>query len=285
MFTKFFCCFNGNDRESFYKRQKIIGAGTFGSVVSAYDENNQKIAIKHAHPNVYSMTMLKKEYRILKMLDHPNIIKPVKLNIEEITSSILPYYDAGMSMVMPYYKTDVLDYVNDNGNFDEQDVKMFIKAIASALKHAHNENIVHMDIKPDNILLNHDISKCVLADWGSSKFENEIKPTTINGSESYSAPEMYSNMVCKTKYKLGKPVDVYSLGATVYVLMTSFSITDRTGDNKNYIPTQADNDTMVKKLHCSRTLKNLLIGMLQVDPEKRMTIDDVLKHSFLNSHR
>ncbi|APC25650.1 serine-threonine kinase [Only Syngen Nebraska virus 5] len=284
MFTKIFCCFNGNDRESFYKRQKIIGAGSFGTVVSAYDEHNQKIAIKHSHPNVYSMTMLMNEYRILRMLDHPNIIKPVKLDTEEITSSILPYFNATMSMVMPYYKTDVLDYVNDNGHLEEQDVKMFIKAIANALKHAHDKNIVHLDIKPENILMNHDISKCVLADWGGSKFENKIKQSTLSGTEMYAAPELFSNWELKTKNKIGKPVDVYSLGATAYNLMTSLPITDRTGDNK-YIPTQADNDKIIKKLHCSSMLKNLLIGMLQVDPEKRMTVDDVLKHPFLNSHR
>ncbi|AGE57292.1 serine/threonine-protein kinase [Paramecium bursaria Chlorella virus NE-JV-4] len=286
MFTKLLSCFTGvcneNSYENSYKRQKIVGKGSFGFVVSAYDENNQKIAIKHAHSDVYSSSMLMKEYRMLKMLDHPNIIKPVKLNIEEITSTILPYYDAGVSMVLPYYKNDVLDYVNDNGHLDDHDVKLFIKAIASALKHAHDKNIVHLDIKPENILLNHDISKCVLADWGGSKFENEIKPSTVSGTERYSAPEMYSNMMCKTKYKVGKSADVYSLGATVYILMTSLPLTDRV--DEKYIPTQTDIDLAIKKLYCSSMLKNILSGMCQVDPETRMTADDILKHPFITSY-
>jgi serine/threonine protein kinase len=224
-----------------------------------------------------------KEYRMLKMLDHPNIIKPVKLNIEEITSPILPYFNANMSMIMPYYRTDTLDHVNNTGNFDDHDVQLLIKAIASALKHAHDKNIVHLDIKPENILMNYEISKCVLADWGGSKFDDKIELTIVSGTKVYTSPEMYNNMICKTKYKIGKPADIYSLGATVYVLMTSLPISDRT-NNKKYIPTQAENDTLIKKLHCSRLLKDLLIGMLQVDPENRMTSGDILKHPFITSH-
>jgi serine/threonine protein kinase len=167
MFTKLFYCFNVKDQENIYKKQKLIGKGSFGTVVSAYDENKQKIAIKHAHPDMYSTTMLMKEYKMLKMLDHPNIIKPVKLDIEEITSSILPYFNANMSMILPYYKTNALNHVNNTGNLDDYDVKMFIKAIASALKHAHDKNIVHLDIKPENILISGDVVK--LADFGSCR--------------------------------------------------------------------------------------------------------------------
>jgi MAP/microtubule affinity-regulating kinase len=249
---------------------KIIGKGACGIVRLAYDENNQKIAIKRAHPDVYSSSMLMKEYRLLKTLDHPNIIKPVKLNIKE----------TDVSVILPYYKYDLFRFINRFGNLDDYDVQLFIKAIASALKHAHDKNIVHLDIKPGNILLEYDVSQCILADWGSSNLEDEIEQMDISGTNKYTSPEMYGNKTLKTKYKIGKPVDVYSLGATVYVLMTSLPLTDRTND-KNYIPTQAEIDTLIKNLHCLSMLKNLLIGMLQIEPSKRMTVDDILKHPFV----
>lgn len=220
---------------------------------------------------------------MLKTLDHPNIIKPVKLETEEIASTILPHYEAGVSMVLPYYKSDLLDYINDTGCLGEQDVKILIKKIASALKHAHDKNIVHMDIKLENILMNHDISSCVLADWGGSKFEDKIKPNTLTGTEMFAAPELFSNWELKTRYTLTKSVDIYSLGATVYSSMTALPISDRS-NNKQYIPTQAENDALIKKLYCSSMLKNLLIGMCQVDPETRMTADDILKHPFITSY-
>ena len=270
MFKKFVACFTGNNKNNKNTIQKFIGKGSYGTIVSTYDGNGQKVAVKHAHSDVYSKSLLLKEYRMLKMLDHPNIVKPIRLHVEEITSVILPYFDAGVYMVLPYYKTDLLDFVNDNGNLNEHEVKLFIKAIASALKHAHDNNIVHLDIKPDNILLmNHDISECVLSDWGASNFVHDIKPSIVCGSEGYCAPELYSNIMNKTKNSIGKPADVYSLGVTVHVLMTSKRISDATQDIEN--------------LQCSDSLKNLLSGMLEIEPEKRMTIDDVLSHSFVQN--
>ena len=256
MFSKLFCCFNDEKQDGF-KKLKIVGKGSFGLVLVGQDvRSNSKVAIKKPCPNAYSKNMLKNEFLILMKLDHKNIIKP------------LDFHDD--MMILPYYKQDILNMLaNRKLLFGDYEIHLFMKAIASAVKYLHDKNIVHMDIKPDNILMNDDISKCVLCDFGGSKIEDEIDPKNAVGTELYAAPELFSNWERKTNFPIGKPVDIYALGTTVYTLMTGEPIP------------REDPTATIKKLHCSSMLKNLLIGMLQVEPENRMTIDDILKHPFM----
>ncbi|MDG0973355.1 MAG: protein kinase [Crocinitomicaceae bacterium] len=159
------------------------------------------------------------EAKKLAKFDHPNIVK------------VLEYFEANNTayMVMDFVEGKNLKaYVQEKGKLDEETALGIFNQLLQATEVIHAKNYLHRDIKPDNIIITPN-NKAVLIDFGTAKFhddDNGDTSTLILLSHGYAPPEQYSNQNKKDKY-----TDIYSLGATLYFMLTGekpLQATDRT---------------------------------------------------------
>ncbi|MDF1665668.1 MAG: protein kinase, partial [Planctomycetota bacterium] len=148
-----------------------------------------------------------------KRLSHENIVK---------------IHDAGLDngksyMVMDYIDGQPLDeYLLEVDAIDIDQAVDWTISIAEALSHAHENDILHRDLKPSNILLeNSDPPKPLLTDFGVAKIEDDDSKNLTNSGEMVGTPQYMPPEQAEGKRELiGPPVDVYSLGATLYEMLT-----------------------------------------------------------------
>lgn len=199
-----------NDR---FRLLRQIGRGSFGEVWLAEDTIlGIQLAVKiYIALDSRGLEEFKSEFKNVRHLNHPNLLRP-------------DYYDhSGNSpyLVMTYCPQTVGDKV---GKMSEQDVWALIKDVSAGLEYLHKMDIVHRDIKPDNILKN-DQGVYVISDFGLSQkmrstlrrasARNNDNKGTMSGTVGYMAPEMFS-----AKPNAVKATDIWALGATIYEVIT-----------------------------------------------------------------
>jgi serine/threonine protein kinase len=188
-----------------YKILAPLGSGGFGVVYLAKDTWIDKdVAIKVPHKQNLNFTDLLREPRLLAALNHPNIVSITTAEKE----------DNVFFIVMEYVPGDTLETIIANCGALETDRALNLAYQAClAVEHAHQQGVIHRDLRPPNILVDEsDILK--VADFGTSRFlEIAAQSTTVIGSPPYMAPEQFE----------GKAVfasDLYSLGVTMYQMFT-----------------------------------------------------------------
>lgn len=188
-----------------YKILAPLGSGGFGTVFLAEDTwIDKKVALKVPHRQNLDFGELLREPRLLATLSHPNIV--TVLTAERI--------DTVFFIVMEYVAGETLEAISDReGALDLGRALDFACQICNAVDHAHTQGIIHRDLRPGNVIVTESgIAK--VADFGTSRFlEIAAHGTTVIGSPPYMAPEQFH----------GKAVfasDVYSLGVTMYQLLT-----------------------------------------------------------------
>ena len=152
-----------------------------------------------------------KEARNIAAFDHPNIVRVIDVFEENNTA----YY------VMEYHSAGSLGSLVDNRDaLNEDDALYYIRQVASALKYVHSRKMMHLDIKPDNILVNSS-GEAVLIDFGLSKRYDEkgkaTSTTPIGISHGYAPMEQYNPGGVG---EFSPAIDIYSLGATLFTLLT-----------------------------------------------------------------
>jgi len=271
MFKRFFSsCFAGDIRSERYAEKMIVGDGSFSTVVVANDTlMGEKVVLKKAKNKEQNLEIAA-EYTLLERLDHPNIIKP-----KDYVSDGLGF------VVLPFYMQDVYDRIAKKRPSDAE-MKMFVKKITSAMEYLHSRDIVHRDIKPDNILMNKDYSSVVLTDFGMAAHAS-TKFTNICGTLAYIAPEA-EDAANKRNFNHGidwKKCDVFSLGVTFYAVFEFDSLFYMRKDDETISPSQKYIDRQIDLSKCSDELKDLLKKMIRVDPKERISMADVALHSYL----
>ena len=188
-----------------YKILSPLGSGGFGTVFLAEDTwIDKKVALKVPHRQSLDFGELLREPRLLATLSHPNIV--TVLTAERI--------DDVFFIVMEYVAGETLEAISDHdGPLDLSRALDFVCQICNAVDHAHAQGIIHRDLRPGNVIVN-EAGIAKVADFGTSRFlEIAAHGTTVVGSPPYMAPEQFH----------GKAVfasDVYSLGVTMYQLLT-----------------------------------------------------------------
>ncbi len=188
-----------------YKILAPLGSGGFGTVFLAEDTwIDKKVALKVPHRQSLDFGELLREPRLLATLSHPNIV--TVLTAERI--------DDVFFIVMEYVAGETLEAISDrDGALDLGRALDFACQICNAVDHAHQQGIIHRDLRPGNVLVT-ETGIAKVADFGTSRFlEIAAHGTTVIGSPPYMAPEQFH----------GKAVfasDVYSLGVTMYQLLT-----------------------------------------------------------------
>ncbi|KAI0434860.1 hypothetical protein F5Y09DRAFT_190579 [Xylaria sp. FL1042] len=214
---------------------------------------------------------IEREVAVLKLIDHPNIVKlhDIWENRAEIYL-VLEYMDGG----------DMFSYINACGPLPEFEMVTYFRQILSALEYVHSFNICHRDLKPENILMkSNGIVK--IADFGMAAIQQS--PThalrTSCGSPHYAAPEL----IARARYQ-GNKVDIWSLGCLLYATLSrKLPFDDPDGDVPRLLA-KASKGIYSMPDFLSREAQDLIAKMLTVDPVKRISIRKIWKHPLLQKY-
>ena len=272
---------------------------------------NKKIFKQDNDGNVIVTNLLKdalKEIAILKKLDHPNIIKLYEIlhNYQkQKIYLILEYADYGDIVdydeeseifsinkhVKERYAQDKLGYnqKNDIDNkiyYEEDNIRHFCKHILLGLDYLHKNGIIHHDIKPNNILL---CKKkiCKITDFNFSSILDNLNEDNIgsNGdtNDNFRAPETINlndndNDNNQNREYQGKPLDIWALGVTIYILTyLKFPFDTDKGVLELYKIIKEANVEFPLEPWYTRKIKFLIKECLEKDPNKRKSAEEILK--------
>lgn len=195
-----------------YELQEQIGGGGMADVYKANDLLlNRPVAVKILHDQFKSDTefidKFNREAQAAARLSHPNIVNIYDVGVMDGAHYIVMEYVPGRTLK---------DKIKQEGHLSVNEALTVAKGIASALSHAHANNLVHCDIKPHNILMMPDGSAKV-ADFGIARAVTESTMTytgNVVGSVHYFSPEQAKGTMITPKS------DVYALGVVLYEMLT-----------------------------------------------------------------
>ncbi|XP_024859822.1 MAP/microtubule affinity-regulating kinase 3a isoform X11 [Kryptolebias marmoratus] len=254
-----------------YRPLKTIGKGNFAKVkLARHILTGREVAIKiidktQLNPN--SLQKLFREVRIMKILNHPNIVKLFEVIETERTLYLVMEYASG---------GEVFDYLVAHGRMKEKEARAKFRQIVSAVQYCHQKHIVHRDLKAENLLLDADMN-IKIADFGfSNEFTLGNKLDTFCGSPPYAAPELFQGK----KYD-GPEVDVWSLGVILYTLVSGSLPFD--GQNLKELRERVLRGKYRIPFYMSTDCENLLKRFLVLNPAKRGTLEQIMKDRWINA--
>ncbi|KTF77116.1 hypothetical protein cypCar_00042289 [Cyprinus carpio] len=235
-------------------------SGVCGEVKLAIEkETCKKVALKtinkHDFPSIGTATRnAEREIEILKKIDHPCLIKTEDFyQTEDSYYIVLEYVEGG----------ELFGRIKAKKQLEEEIAKLYFYQMLRAVEYLHNNGIIHRDLKPENVLLtsHDDICLIKITDFNQSKIlEESSLMKTLCGTPTYLAPEVFTH-AATVGYT--KAVDYWSLGVLLFICLGG------------YPPFNPECSTM-------SVPKDLIKKLLVVDPEKRLSVEEALAHSWLN---
>jgi len=254
-----------------YKIQRPLGSGHFGKVFLA-NKRGKSVAIKEVVNT--DQNTAQREIKILKQVDHPYIIK---------------YYDHFMKnnilcIVLEYADKGTMEKTVKECSKEEWNVWRFISHLSNALAYLHSQNrqILHHDLKPDNILSVTEWYKSEkahktswkLADFGVAKILTSIAQAEYYGGDSPGVPTYMGPEVLRDFETYSAASDVWSLGCVIAFFMRNGKhVFNCNEDVLYYKPSEASDMIFDEESNnnYSSTLVQLVCTMIQTKPEKRPT--------------
>ncbi|CAF3755651.1 unnamed protein product [Rotaria magnacalcarata] len=270
-----------------YSKRDLIGHGAFAIVFLGHLRSNpsQHVAIKQITKKhlAKSQSLLEKEIKILKeltKLKHENLV--ALFDCKESQNNVY--------LVMEYCNGgDLADYLQSRQTLSEEIIAIFFRQIAAAIHTCHEHNVVHRDLKPQNILLSHPdktnprVQDIVLkiADFGFARFLSDgVMAGTLCGSPMYMAPEVIRSL----KYD-GK-ADLWSIGTIMYQCLTGKApFQAQTPQALKQYYERTINLSPVIPLSTSPALADLIRRILKRDPTERIDFEDFFNHPFLKKNQ
>ncbi|KAK8546361.1 hypothetical protein V6N13_067586 [Hibiscus sabdariffa] len=253
-----------------------IGSGSFSIVWHArHRVHGTEVAIKEiamGRLNKKLQDSLMSEIVILKRINHPNIVR--LHDIIEVPGKI--------HLVLEYCKGgDLSMYITRNGSVPEATAKHFMQQLAAGLQVLCDNNLIHRDLKPQNLLLSTNDSRADLkiADFG---FARSLQPRglaeTLCGSPLYMAPEIMQLQ------KYDAKADLWSVGAILFQLVTGK--TPFTGNNQIQLLQNIMKSTELLfpmgNNYLTADCKDLCLRLLRRNPVERLTFEEFFNHPFLS---
>jgi serine/threonine protein kinase len=210
-----------------YQILSNLGSGGFGTVFLARDAwIDKKVAIKVPHRQSGDFEDLLLEPRLLAALDHSNIVGI--LTAERV--------DGVFFIVMEYVKGESLESILDREkSLDVPRAVAYAVQILKGVDHAHQNQVLHRDLRPANVLVS-ESGLVKVADFGTSRFLEKSHATTVIGSPPYMAPEQFQGRAVLAS-------DIYSVGVILYQMLT--------GQLPYFSPNPAQIERMVAQGRCT----------------------------------
>jgi Ca2+-binding EF-hand superfamily protein len=269
-----------SDLNSIYEVKEKLGNGKFGLVrLGIHRKTGRKVAIKimaKKDMNTQDLELVKCEIEIMKVCQHPNIIRLYDIfENNDYIYLIMEHCSGG----------DLFSYIEKRGfKLPEHRAAQIIHKLCTAIFYIHSYGIAHRDLKPENILMTDcsDNADIRLLDFGLSKIIGPTQNCTEPyGTLSYVAPEV----LLEKPYT--KAVDLWSIGITTYLLLCgTLPFDDAHSEREIARQTIHDpvpyNNSIWKKI--SPEAKTLVDNLLQKDFTKRMDIRQVLEHPWIQKY-
>ncbi|XP_046356807.2 serine/threonine-protein kinase BRSK2-like isoform X2 [Haliotis rufescens] len=249
-----------------YRLEKTLGKGQTGLVkLGVHCMTGKRVAIKIVNREKLSESVLMKverEIAIMKLIEHPHVLGLYDVyENKKYLYLILEHVSGG----------ELFDYLVKKGRLTPKEARRFFRQIISALDFCHSHNICHRDLKPENLLLD-EKNNIRVADFGmaSLQVEGSMLETSC-GSPHYACPEVIRG----EKYD-GRKADVWSCGVILYALLVGALPFD--DDNLRQLLEKVKKGVFHIPHFVPPDCQNLLRGMIEVDPEKRLHLEDVMRH-------
>ena len=277
---------------NFYLYGRRIGQGAFGKVnIGLNILTGRVVAIKSFKKTPieklkHKMIKIQYETELMKRFNHKNITKILEVfNDEEYMLIIMEYINGG----------NLFSFVKKRRKLSEKMAKFLFRQIILGIQHIHSKNVVHRDIKLENLLIdfNNNVKIC---DFGIGRVLNSEDEILYDkcGTPMYMAPEII--LANKEKGYKGFPVDIWSSGITLYIMLSgnlpfnlknkkekkeNISLNSIKNHNNSYLQNQIINFNPKEIENISEEARDLLKGILNKDPTKRLTCAQILNHPWL----
>ena len=277
---------------NFYLYGRRIGQGAFGKVnIGLNILTGRVVAIKSFKKTPieklkHKMIKIQYETELMKRFNHKNITKILEVfNDEEYMLIIMEYINGG----------NLFSFVKKRRKLSEKMAKFLFRQIILGIQHIHSKNVVHRDIKLENLLIdfNNNVKIC---DFGIGRVLNSEDEILYDkcGTPMYMAPEII--LANKEKGYKGFPVDIWSSGITLYIMLSgnlpfnlknkkekkeNISLNSIKNHNNSYLQNQIINFNPKEIENISEEAHDLLKGILNKDPTKRLNCAQILNHPWL----
>uniref|UniRef100_A0A8C5GDI9 non-specific serine/threonine protein kinase n=1 Tax=Gouania willdenowi TaxID=441366 RepID=A0A8C5GDI9_GOUWI len=235
-----------------YRLLKTIGKGNFAKVkLARHILTGKEVAIKIIDKTQLNPTSLQKLFEVIET--------------EKTLYLIMEYASGG----------EVFDYLVAHGRMKEREARAKFRQIVSAVHYCHQRNIVHRDLKAENLLLDAD-ANIKIADFGfSNEFTAGSKLDTFCGSPPYAAPELFQGK----KYD-GPEVDIWSLGVILYTLVSGSLPFD--GQNLKELRERVLRGKYRVPFYMSTDCEGILRRFLVLNPTKRCSLEQIMRDKWIN---
>ena len=259
--------------DAYYFMKPPIGSGLFGAVYRAKHKKSGVIRaikrIKKDHVNGANLQSLLNDVDILKKLDHPNIIKVYEFYQDEAAYYVVTDLCTG---------GELFEKIVQEKTFTEKQAAEYMRQILSAIAYCHEKQLVHCDLKPENIMLESPNSSLIkIIDFGNSSIcTKDQRLTNKFGSVYYVAPEVLNS-------SYNEKCDVWSLGVILYLLLTGKPPFNGNSDQQILQKVYAGTYTMdiPEMAEISAAAKDLIKKMLIFKMEDRITAKECLSHPWI----
>jgi len=263
-----------------YDVDVVLGSGQSVVKKAVHKMSKKEVAVKflakYSKGQKIPKKSIEQEIDLLRSLSHPNIVELIETMENPET----------MYMVMELVKgADLFEITETLGCLPPGVAGSALHQILSAVAYLHARGFVHHDLKPENVMMDFHENKVKLTDFGSAR---DVKHMSgISGTINYMAPEVLLNMRGAEKHKTDQSVDIWSIGVMAYVMLSGYNPFDyKSKANQNIITRIVAGKFDFPSPQWDsvpKPCKDFIRRCLVVDPKKRPSASELLKHPWMVS--
>ncbi|KAI8903500.1 kinase-like domain-containing protein, partial [Gorgonomyces haynaldii] len=251
-----------------YQLGKVIGQGSYSKVkMATHILTGEKVAVKCiSKESLFKKDSVNKqlvrEILLLAQLSHQYVCPLLEvIENQDTIFMVTPFIEGG----------DLYDYVvkSPQSRLESSTAKRLFSQLVSGVEYLHSQNTIHRDLKPENILIDSN-TNIKIADFGFAGLSKGEPLDSMLGSPEYASPEM----IARKPY--GPEVDIWSMGVILFVMLTGTLPFHEKNMSKMFVAIMSAKYTLPDYL--DQEAKDLIKNILQVKPEKRLTIQEMREH-------